>query len=177
MGSPDPSTGDASPKTADLCDRYEAEIGAGKVHVLEPLFRVALGTARAFHGPASTVRVHEDNSLVRQALEEIGGGRVLVVDGGGSMRCALVGGNLGALAVTNGWRGIVVHGCVRDSSELDRLALGIRATALHPQKSKKRGLGERDVPVRFAGASIRPGDHVFVDEDGIVVVDAALGGR
>lgn len=161
--------------TADLCDRYEGEIASGRVRVLEPGF-VHFGRHRAFAGPATTLAVHEDNALVRSALEEPGAGRVLVIDGGGSRRCALVGGNLGALAVKNGWAGIVVNGCVRDAAELEPLALGVRALGLHPQKSSKRGVGQRDVRVRIAGATVAPGDRVVADTDGIVVIDAALAG-
>jgi regulator of ribonuclease activity A len=164
---------DLATPTADLCDRYEDEIARGRVRVLEPGF-VHFGTRRAFSGPASTLAVHEDNALVRKALEEPGAGRVLVIDGGGSRRCALVGGNLGALAVKNGWAGIVVSGCVRDTAELSALPLGVRALRAHPQKAKKRGVGERDVIVRVGGATVSPGDAVHADADGIVVVDAAL---
>lgn len=171
---PAPACSPALTATADLCDRYEAELAAGRVRVLAPGF-VHFGRHRAFAGPASTLAVHEDNALVRSALEEPGAGRVLVIDGGGSLRCALVGGNLGALAVKNGWAGIVVNGCVRDTAELEPLALGVRALGTHPQKAKKRGVGERDVTVRVAGATIAPGDRVVADADGIVVIDAALG--
>jgi regulator of ribonuclease activity A len=94
---------------------------------------------------------------------------VLVVDGGGSRRCALFGGNLGTAAVRNGWSGVIIHGCIRDSAELGRMNLGIRALATMPLRSVKRGEGDRDVPVRFAGVTFRPGDYVHADEDGIVV--------
>jgi regulator of ribonuclease activity A len=117
----------------------------------------------------STVRCFEDNSRVKEAVESPGEGRVLVVDGGGSRRCALLGGNLGNAAVRNGWAGVIIHGCIRDSTELDRMDLGIRALGTMPRRSEKRGEGERDVPVRFAGATFRPGDFVYADEDGVVV--------
>ena len=94
---------------------------------------------------------------------------MLVVDGGGSRRRALLGGNLGAAAVRNGWAGMIIHGCVRDSRELDDMSLGIRALGAIPLRSDKRGEGELDVPVRFAGVTFRPGDHVYADEDGVVV--------
>jgi len=123
-----------------------------------------------FQGIISTVKCHEDNSFVRQALEEPGNGRVLVVDGGGSTNCALLGDMLAALGVKNGWAGIVVNGCVRDSAELATIDIGIKALATHPRKSVKRNEGERDVPVQFAGIDFRPGEQLYADRDGIVVI-------
>jgi regulator of ribonuclease activity A len=149
--------------TADLCDEH-----GDSVQVCEPVFR-AFGMRRAFAGPVSTVRCFEDNSRVKEAVEGPGQGRVLVVDGGGSRRRALLGDKLGEAAVRNGWSGVIIHGCIRDSAELERMDLGIRALGTMPLRSDKRGEGERDVPVRFAGATFRPGDHVYVDDDGIVV--------
>lgn len=101
-------------------------------------------------------------------LSEPGEGRVLVVDGGGSRRCALVGDQLGALAVRNGWAGIVVYGCIRDSVALGLLPLGVRALATHPLKSVKNGVGERELAVTFDGATFRPGDWLYADEDGVI---------
>jgi regulator of ribonuclease activity A len=123
-----------------------------------------------FQGIISTVKCHEDNSFVRQALEEPGNGRVLVVDGGGSTNCARLGDMLAALGVKNGWAGIVVNGCVRDSAELATIDIGIKALATHPRKSVKRNEGERDVPVQFAGIDFRPGEQLYADRDGIVVI-------
>ena len=123
-----------------------------------------------FQGIISTVKCHEDNSFVRQALEEPGNGRVLVVDGGGSTNCALLGDMLAALGVKNGWAGIVVNGCVRDSAELATIDIGIKALATHPRKSVKRNEGERDVPVQFAGIDFRPGEQLYAARDGIVVI-------
>ena len=154
--------------TADLCDEH----GDG-VQVCEPIFH-AFGGRSAFAGPVSTVRCFEDNSRVREAVESPGNGRVLVVDGGGSRRRALLGDKLGVAAVKNGWSGVIIHGCIRDSVELGRMALGIRALGTMPLRSEKRGEGERDVPVRFAGVTFRPGDHVVVDEDGIVLSHTPL---
>jgi len=156
-------------KTADLCDEFSAEL-----QVLEPMFSNFGGTS-AFHGPAVTLKVFEDNSLVRSALEEPGRGRVLVVDGGGSMRCALVGDQLAELALRNGWAGIVVHGCIRDSEAIAALALGVQAIGTHPLKSVKRGEGQRDIEVRIGGARIAPGHHLYADDDGIVVAARSLG--
>lgn len=154
--------------TADLCDAH-----IDHVQVCEPIFQ-AFGGRKAFHGPASTVRCFEDNSLIKEAVQSPGAGRVLVVDGGGSRRRALLGGNLGAAAVANGWTGVVLYGCVRDCAELAAQDLGVRALGSIPLRSEKRGVGERDVPVRFAGVTFRPDDYVYVDEDGIVVAHTAL---
>ena len=154
--------------TADLCDEH-----GDALQVCEPVFR-KFGGKRAFDGLVSTVRCFEDNSLVKEAVEGPGAGRVLVVDGGGSRRRALFGDKLGTAAVKNGWAGVIIHGCIRDSAELGLMNLGIRALGTMPLRSVKRGEGERDVPVRFAGVTFRPGDHVYADEDGVVVSHAAL---
>ncbi|QDQ27453.1 RraA family protein [Chitinimonas arctica] len=149
--------------TTDISDQY-----GDRVQVGDPVFR-HFGARRRFAGPIATLKVFEDNSLVRAELETAGQGRILVVDGGGSMRCALVGGQLGELAVRNGWAGIVVWGCVRDSAELDAQEVGIRALATHPRKSVKKGEGSRDIPVHFAGLGFTPGHWLYVDEDGMVI--------
>jgi regulator of ribonuclease activity A len=149
--------------TADLCDDH-----GDHVQVCEPAFHL-YGGRRAFHGPVSTIFCFEDNSRVKEAVETPGNGRVLVVDGGGSRRRALLGDKLGLAAVTNGWAGVIIHGCIRDSAELAGMNLGVRALGTVPMRSEKRGAGERDVPVRFAGVTFRPGEYVYVDEDGIIV--------
>lgn len=154
--------------TADLCDRHDAT-----VKVAEPLFR-AYGGTPAFGGPIATVKVFEDNVLVRQALSEKGAGRVLVVDGGGSRRCALVGDQLVVLARDNGWAGIVVYGCIRDSAAMETLPVGVRALATHPLKSIKKGAGDRDIPVTFAGVTFVPGHYLYADADGVIVSPEAL---
>lgn len=159
--------------TTDLCDANEALLASGALRVLEPVFQ-AFGGATAFSGPVSTLKVFEDNTLVRTALEEPGQGRVLVVDGAGSRRCALVGGMLAVLAERNGWAGIVVNGCVRDVDEIDACKVGVRALASHPRKSDKRGAGQRDVVVEFAGARIAPGYWCYADRDGVLVSDTKL---
>ena len=141
--------------------------------VADPVFRDFGGRA-IFNGPISTVKCHEDNSLVRQALEEPGNGRVLVVDGGASMRCALLGDMLATLAEENDWAAVVVNGCIRDSAEIACIDIGVKALATHPRKSVKRGVGERDVAVHFAGISFCPGQHLYADEDGIVVTAKAV---
>jgi regulator of ribonuclease activity A len=154
--------------TADLCDAHEDDL-----HVVEPLFR-AFGRLSAFDGPIATVKCHEDNSKVREALGEPGAGRVLVVDGGGAMRRALLGDQLGRLAVKNGWKGIVINGCIRDSEAIDALELGVRALGTIPLKTHKRGDGQREVSVSFAGVTFRPGAHLYADADGIVVAARPL---
>ncbi|MGZ3254690.1 MAG: ribonuclease E activity regulator RraA, partial [Burkholderiaceae bacterium] len=120
--------------TCDICDANENKIADGSLAVLPPIFK-SFGKKNAFAGPATTLKVFEDNVLVRSALETPGNGHVLVIDGGGSLRCALVGGNLGVLAEKNGWAGIVVNGCIRDSEEINQCDIGVRALATHPQRS------------------------------------------
>lgn len=151
--------------TTDLCD----ELGSA-AQVIE-LVLIDYGKRREFHGPASTVRTHENNVLVRQALEEPGNGRVLVVDAGGSRRCALLGDRLATLGATNGWAGIVLFGCVRDTAELASIEFGIKALGTTPRRSRKdESHGHRDVTALLGGVSISPGDRVYADADGVVVV-------
>ena len=153
--------------TCDLCDAHEADT-SGAFRVLPPVFR-DFGAARKFCGPVATVRAIEDNSRVREAVNEPGAGRVLVVEGGGSVRRALVGGNLAAAAAKNGWAGIVVDGAVRDLAELAAAGVPVKALALMPLRSMKRGEGQRDIPVEVQGVPVRPGDWLYADEDGVVV--------
>jgi regulator of ribonuclease activity A len=157
--------------TCDLCDAHKHEVGT-RFFVLPPAFR-DYGGVHAFSGAVATVKCFEDNSLVKAALDEPGQGRVLVVDGGGSLRRALVGGNVAAAAAKNGWAGVVVDGAVRDVAELAATSVGIRALALIPIPTEKRGAGERDVPVQIRGVWVRPGDTLFADADGIVVLATA----
>jgi regulator of ribonuclease activity A len=152
--------------TADICDR-EGTLAV----VAEPVFR-DFGGRVAFAGPAATIRVLDDNALVRRTLESPGEGRVLVVDGGGSRKAALVGDNLARLAADNGWTGIIVFGCVRDASALATLPIGIKALATHPMRSGKNGTGEHDVAVTIAGITIAPGAFVTADADGVVITRA-----
>ena len=156
--------------TTDLSDAHPTAVQAA-----DPIFR-DYGGRRAFHGPITTLKLFEDNALVRSALETAGEGRVLVVDGGGSMRCALLGDQLAELAVRHAWAGVVVYGCIRDSEVIGQLALGVKALATHPLKSIKRGEGQRDLPVRFAGVTFRPGAWLYADADGLIVSDQALPG-
>jgi regulator of ribonuclease activity A len=156
--------------TCDLCDAHKND-DSGSFRVLPPVFH-DYGGVRKFCGPAVTVKCHEDNSLVKQALDEPGLGRVLVVDGGGSLRRALVGGNLAAAAARNGWAGIVIDGCVRDVAEMAQCAVGIMALGTVPMPSVRRAPGLRDVAVQIQGVWVRPGDWLVADADGIVVLDA-----
>jgi regulator of ribonuclease activity A len=154
--------------TADLCDDHIEEL-----QIAEPVFR-CYGARQSFSGQAATLEVFEDNSLVRQACESTGDGQVLVVDGGGSLRCALVGDLLAKLAIDNGWAGLVVNGAIRDSGPIAEMPIGIRALATCPRKSLKRGQGERNVVLTFAGVNIAPGAWIYADQDGIVVAPRSL---
>jgi len=157
--------------TCDLCDAHEGE--PGRVRVLPPVFR-DFGAQAPFSGRVATVRCFEDNSRVKEAVESPGEGRVLVVDGGGSVRRALVGGNLAQSAARNGWAGLVVDGAVRDVAELRAAGIPVRALALMPQRSVKRGEGQRDVPVVVQGVAVAPGEWLYADEDGIVLSSEPL---
>lgn len=156
--------------TPDLCDRYS---DTHPLRIAEPIFR-PFGGRSAFSGRVTTLKIFEDNVLLRTVLEENVENRVLVVDGGGSHRCALLGGNLAKLACDNGWQGIIVYGCIRDSVEVNKLPIGIRALHTHPLKSHKKGGGDRDILVTFAGINFRTGYYVYADEDGIVVSENEL---
>jgi regulator of ribonuclease activity A len=160
-------------QTADLCDKHEERVRSGELRVLEPMLN-SYGGREAFHGRIATLKLFEDNSLVRKALEAPGEGRVLVVDGGGSQRCALVGDQLAALGVKNGWAGIVVYGCIRDSVAIGEMDIGVLALDTHPLKSIKRNVGEADIPVAFAGAGFIPGHYLYADADGVLVSPTAL---
>jgi regulator of ribonuclease activity A len=128
------------------------------------------GGVRAFSGPIATVRCLEDNVLVKQRVSEPGEGRVLVVDGGASLRCALVGDNVAGLALANGWAGLVLNCCVRDVEALAELQIGIKALGTNPRPSSKTGEGDVDVVVSFGGAEFRPGDVLYSDDDGVLVL-------
>ncbi len=155
-------------QTPDLCDENE-----GKVKVATPMFQAYGGKTR-FHGQIQTVKVFEDNVFVRDLLSEPGTGKVLVVDGGGSLRCALVGDLIAAMAQKNGWEGIIVYGCIRDSGVINGIDIGVRALNTNPLKSIKQGAGYKNIPVTFAGITFEPGEFVYVDEDGIITSATAL---
>ena len=154
--------------TCDLCDAHEDKIANGSLQALPPVYR-HFGKRVRFAGPARTLKVFEDNALVRSTLETPGEGSVLVVDGGGSLRSALVGGNLGKLAENNGWAGILVHGCVRDTLELNDCDVGIQALGTIPRRSARRGVGDKDLNVHISGVLVHPGDMIYADEDGVIV--------
>lgn len=155
-------------QTADLCDANE-----DKVRVVALPLR-SYGGLPAFSGQIATLKVFEDNTLVRSMLESAGNGRVLVIDGGGSKRCALVGDQLAVLAVNNGWAGIVVYGCIRDSKAIGTMNVGVFALGTNPKKSIKKGVGEADLEVSFGGVDFHPGSYLYADEDGIIVSLTAL---
>lgn len=154
-------------KTPDLCDEFESELGK-TVRVVAPMFQRYGGRAR-FSGQIVTLKIFEDNSLVREVFGENGRGKVLVIDGGGSLRCALVGDQLAILAANNGWAGAVVYGCIRDSGDINGIDLGVRALNTHPQKTLKKGVGDKNVAVTFGGVTFNPGEYLYADEDGILV--------
>ena len=159
--------------TADLLDAHEDLLRLGQLRVVAPMFK-SYGRRQAFHGPISTLKVFEDNSLVRKAVEQPGKGRVLVIDGGSSLRCALVGDQLAQLAVNSGWGGLIVYGCIRDSRAIAGMDIGIFALGTHPLKSIKRNVGEADIPVCFGGVTFIPGQQLYADEDGVIVSVSAL---
>jgi regulator of ribonuclease activity A len=153
--------------TADLVDAHE------ELQSCDLQFR-SFGKRRRFSGTISTVRCRHDNALVKRVLSQPGAGSVLVIDGDGSMHCALVGDVIAGMAVANGWAGIVVRGAIRDSAAMATLDLGIKALGTNPRKSAKAGEGEIDIPVEFGGVVFTPGDYLYADEDGIVVSARAL---
>lgn len=154
--------------TCDLCDDHPDH-----VRVCEPLF-ASFGGREAFGGEIVTVKCHEDNSRVKELLATPGQGKVLVVDGGGSLRCALMGDLIGESAVKNGWEGVIIHGCVRDVDALAELDLGVHAIAAIPLKSVRKGVGETHLPVTFGGVTFRSGEFVYADNNGVIVADRNL---
>ncbi len=156
-------------KTADLYDEH-----GDNLQVCSPMLR-HFGGQRNFHGQIKTLKCHEDNSLVAELLGEPGQGRVLVVDGGGSLRCALLGDRLAQKGVDNGWAGVVIYGCLRDAADIVGMPLGAMALATNPRKSIKRGVGETDLTLHFADVTFRPGEWLYADEDGVVVSSTNLG--
>jgi regulator of ribonuclease activity A len=157
-----------SPRTADLVDEHHSSL-----RCCDMQFRQFGGVA-GFAGPARTVKCFEDNTLIKQALSAPGEGAVLVVDGGGSLRCSLLGDYIASLGMKNGWAGLVLWGAVRDTVALAQLAIGVKALGANPLRSSKTGSGQRDVAVSFGGILFRPGDWLYSDEDGIVVSDHRL---
>lgn len=155
-------------RTADLVDAHDEQV----VFCDLPFRR--FGRVPRFSGEIATIKCHEDNALLKAALLEPGAGRVMIVDAGGSTRCAVLGDQVASSLVANGWAGIVIHGAVRDSAELDRMEVGVFALATSPKKSAKAGAGFRDVPVGFGGATFAPGGWAYCDEDGVLVATGRL---
>ena len=154
--------------TPDLCDTYPE-----LVQVLEPMFS-NFGGRDSFGGEIVTIKCFEDNSRVKEQAELDGKGKVLVVDGGGSLRCALLGDMIAEKAAKNGWEGLVIYGCIRDVDVIAQTDLGVQALASHPKKSDRRGLGEINVPVTFAGVTYRPGEFIYADNNGVIISPTAL---
>lgn len=152
----------------DLCDEFP-----DKVRVVAPIF-TNYGAQDAFSGKIVTIKCHEDNSLVAKQVEEPGSGHVLVVDGGGSLRCGLLGDNLAAKAANNGWEGIIVYGCIRDVDIIRATRLGVQALAVHPMKSVKRDTGVLNEIVEFGGVRFVPGEYLYADNNGVIVAEQAL---
>lgn len=149
--------------TPDICDTHE-----GKIRVLEPIFN-NYGGVKAFCGQAVTIKCFEDNSVLKKLVNETGKGQVIVMDGGGSIRHAILGDMLAAKAAENGWAGIIINGCIRDVDEIAATPLGVKALNVHPMKTDKRGLGDLNVTVQMAGQVIEPGDWIYADNNGVVV--------
>lgn len=163
--------------TTDLCDQFEADIHAGKISALPAIFK-QFGRVKSFSGQVVTVKAFEDNTVIKQILEnEDGTGKVLVVDGGASMRCALVGGNIAGAATKNNWAGVLVNGCVRDVGEIEVLDIAVCALGLHPLRSMRQGAGQRDVTIEVQGIKIHPNDWLYCDADGVLVSSVKLHGQ
>ncbi|ATV17600.1 ribonuclease activity regulator protein RraA [Pseudomonas avellanae] len=154
--------------TPDLCDAYPEQ-----VQVVEPMLS-NFGGRDSFGGQIVTLKCFEDNSLVKEQVELDGKGKVLVVDGGGSLRCALLGDMLAEKAAKNGWEGLVIYGCVRDVDMLAQTDLGVQALASYPKRSEKRGVGQLDLPVTFGGVTFRPGEYLYADNNGVIISPSPL---
>jgi regulator of ribonuclease activity A len=154
--------------TPDLCDEFEGEVATAQAQFIQ------YGKIAAFGGLAETVKCFEDNSKVKQAVGEDGSGKVLVVDGGGSHRRALLGDMLAEKAISNGWAGIVIYGCIRDVDAINNMEIGVRALGSNPMKTDKLGAGQRNISIEFAGISVAPGSYIYADNNGIIVADKKL---
>ncbi|MCP5015615.1 MAG: putative 4-hydroxy-4-methyl-2-oxoglutarate aldolase [Ketobacter sp.] len=154
--------------TPDLCDAYPES-----VRIVEPLF-TNYGGRESFGGEIITVKCHEDNSLVKEHVGKPGAGRVMVVDGGGSLRCALLGDMLAEKAAQNGWAGLIIYGCIRDVDEIRNTDLGVQALRTIPIKSNRQGRGDLNIPVAFGGVTFHPGEYVYADNNGIIVSSVEL---
>ncbi|BBN62891.1 ribonuclease E activity regulator RraA [Pseudomonas sp. KUIN-1] len=154
--------------TPDLCDAYP-----DLIQVVEPMFS-NFGGRDSFGGQIVTLKCFEDNSKVREQVELDGKGKVLVVDGGGSLRCALLGDMLADKAAKNGWEGMLIYGCIRDVDVIAQTDLGVQALASHPKKTERRGIGELNVPVTFGGVTFRPGEYLYADNNGVIISPSTL---
>jgi regulator of ribonuclease activity A len=161
-----------SPATADLCDKYVTS--PSRLIVAQPGYFKDYGGIKSFSGRVETVKCFESNPMVRSTLGDPGEGRVLVVDGGGSQRVAICGDMLAQMGCDNGWSGIIVNGCIRDSAVIAKIPIGVKAINTHPLKSAKTHQGERGCTVAFAGVEFVPGMYVYADEDGVIVSENAL---
>ncbi|AMG03032.1 ribonuclease E activity regulator RraA [Vibrio mimicus] len=154
--------------TSALCDIY-----LDQVDVVEPMFS-NFGGCASFAGQITTIKCYEDNGLIRETLEQDGLGRILLIDGGGSLRRALIDAELAALAEENEWEGIVVYGSVREVDELEEMSIGIQAIASIPVGATSQGVGEVDIPVNFGGVTFLPEDYLYADNTGIIISQEPL---
>ncbi len=159
-------------KTADLCDEFCGD-NCEQIQVSGTSLN-SYGGRSSFHGEVVTLKIFEDNQLVRDQVNADGKGKVLVVDGGASMRRAVLGDMLAAKAVENGWNGIVINGCIRDSVDMSTMDLGVMALGTHPLKTVKNGVGQTNVKVSFSNLNISAGNYIYVDEDGMIVSEKPL---
>ena len=155
-------------KTTDLYDEYLEEL-----QVAAPIFR-GFGGKTKFHGEIVTLKAFEDNTFLKQSFESDGKGKVLVVDSGGSLRAAIMGDVMAALGASNGWEGVIIHGCIRDSADVAKVNIGVKALATIPRKTVKRNQGTLNIPVTFAEVTFNPGEYVYADEDGIVLTQKKI---
>ena len=154
--------------TPDLCDQY-----SDWVSVVEPVF-INYGGRQKFGGQIITIKCFEDNSRIKEMVALAGHGRVIVVDGGGSLRCAYLGDGLAAQAVENGWGGLIIYGCIRDVDEIRAMDIGVQALASHPRKTNRKGAGDVGINVTLGGTTFRPGAYVYADNNGVIVATKKL---
>ena len=152
----------------DLCDNFPDQL-----NLFQPIFR-SFGGRVIFHGEIVTVKCFEDNSLVKELVNQPGLGRVIVVDGGGSLRKALLGDMLAEAATNNGWAGLVIFGVIRDAGTIATLDIGVQALGTHPMKTEKLGVGSLNIDVEFAGQTISPGHYLYADLNGILITEQPL---
>ncbi|MCH7928116.1 MAG: ribonuclease E activity regulator RraA [Candidatus Dadabacteria bacterium] len=154
--------------TPELCDKYP-----DLVRVVEPIFK-NYGGKSSFGGQIVTIKCHEDNSVVKETAGTAGNGKIIVVDGGGSLRRALLGDLIAENAVENGWEGFIIYGCIRDVDSISTMNLGVKALNTNPLKTEKKGIGDLNIPVSFGGATFKPGEYVYADSNGIIVSSKPL---